>query len=294
MSGRSFFLPTLALTLLLAPLAPPPVEAQPANYETTRIADGVYQFRAATHNTLFVVGESGVLAFDPISTEAATRYAEAIRERAPDLPLRWIVYSHHHADHATGAGVLREAKEAPEALVVAHRRAGIRLEAIGDPDLPPPDLTFTERMALDLGDRAVELHYLGPSHGDDLIVGFLPGERIAFAVDFVMNDTPGFRTLGAHVFPDFFETLPRLLGLDFETIVFGHGPPGDRRTVERQVAYYRDLRAAVAEAVDRGWSEDRAAEEVRLPRYGDWAQYDEWFPLNVRGVYRWMAESGQR
>ena len=28
---------------------------------------------------------------------------------------------------------------------------------------------------------------------------------------------------------------------------------------------------------------------VRHPEYADWGQYDAWFPLNVRGVYRWMS-----
>ncbi len=41
------------------------VDAQ-ASYETTRIAEGVYQFRWQAHNGFFVVTPAGVLAVDPI------------------------------------------------------------------------------------------------------------------------------------------------------------------------------------------------------------------------------------
>jgi hypothetical protein len=74
--------------------------------------------------------------------------------------------------------------------------------------------------------------------------------------------------------------------LEFDAIVFGHGPPGDRETIRRQGRYYGALRAAVQEAVANGWTEDEAAEQVRLPEYEAWGQYDAWFPLNVRAVYR--------
>ncbi|MCZ6618508.1 MAG: hypothetical protein O7E57_10275, partial [Gammaproteobacteria bacterium] len=103
------------------------------------------------------------------------------------------------------------------------------------------------------------------------------------------NDRVGFRDLPGWHFPDFFEVLDRLRGLGYDAIVFGHGPAGDRASIDRQVSYYRDLRRAVAEAIEAGLSEDEAAARVRLPAYASWGQYDAWFELNVRGVYRWMV-----
>ena len=32
-----------------------------------------------------------------------------------------------------------------------------------------------------------------------------------------------------------------------------------------------------------------AAAEIRLPEFSSWGQYDAWFPMNVRAIYRWMA-----
>ena len=259
-----------------------------AGYETTRIAEGVYQFRWQAHNGFFVVTPAGVLAVDPISMEAAAQYAEEIRKVAPSAPLRTIVYSHEDADHATGAPALMSAMGV-SVPIIAQRNAVPNLARAASPDLPVPTVTYQEFMSLTLGGRVIELHYLGGNHSDNSTVVYVPDVKVAFAVDFVSNDRVGFQDLPGWRFPDVFASVPRLLDLDFGVIVFGHGPAGDRDTIHRQIRYYDALKAEVRRAVEAGWSEDRAAAEVRLPEYGDWGQYDAWFPLNVRGVYRWMS-----
>ncbi len=271
----------------------PPAEAQAPEFETTRIAEGVYQFRYASHNGFFVVTDGGVVAMDPISTEAAAVFAREIRRVAPGAELAAIIYSHHHADHATGAATLAEAFGG-DVPVVAHENAAAPIREMADPALPVPDITFTDRMTLWFGGRAVELHHLGRNHSDNTVVALLPAERIAFAVDFVSNDRVGYRDLPDYYFPDFFESLERLRDLPVDRIVFGHGPPGDRAAIERQIAYYGDLRRAVEAAVENGLTEDQAAERVRLERYSGWGQYGEWFPMNVRAIHRWLSgRSGQ-
>ena len=264
------------------------LSAQAPSFETTRVGDGVYQFRWQAHNSFVVVTSEGVVVVDPISTDAARQLSQEIRRLAPNQPLRAIVYSHSDADHATGAGVLRE-EFGEEIPIIAHANAVDEIQRTGSDDLPLPDVTFTDRVVLRYGDKTIELHYLGNSHSDNMIVTLLREDRIAFAVDFVSNDRMGFRDLPGWHFPDFFEVLDRLRGLGYDTIVFGHGPAGDRASIDRQVSYYRDLRRAVAEAIEAGLSEDEAAARVKLPAYSSWGQYDAWLELNVRGVYRWMV-----
>ena len=199
-----------------------------------------------------------------------------------------IVYSYDHADHATGARVLQDAfgERAP---ITAQENAATKLANAG-PDLPVPTVTFTERMTLRFGGRAIELHFLGKSHSDNMLVALLPEERIAFAVDFASNDRVGFQELPDFHFPDFFDALERLERLEFDTIVFGHGPSGDKASIARQRKYYAALRSATQGAVDQGWTEDQAAERVRLQEYASWDQYEAWFPMNVRAIYRWLAD----
>lgn len=268
------------------------VSASGQDFETTEIADGVYQFRWVGHNGFFVVTPAGVVAFDPISVDAARTYAAEIRRVAPGTSLAAIVYSHSDADHATGAGTLVSAMGQESVPIIAHEAAAAPIRERGSPDQPLPTVTFAERLSFEVGGRAIELHYLGPSHTDNLVVGYVPDVRVAFAVDFVSNDRVGFRDLPGWHFPEFFDALSGILSIPFDTIVFGHGPPGDRATVHRQITYYDDLASAVREAVRSGLSEDEAAGRVRLPEYADFEQYEAWFPLNVRAVHRWLASTG--
>ena len=281
---RTLF-PMAALVLLPLACAPPTDEPHP---QTSPVADGVYQFNAGTHNAFFVDTDGGVVAFDPISTEAAVGLANAIRAEAPDKALAAIVYSHSDADHATGAPVLQQ-EFGGGVPVIAQENAFPIITERGDPDLPPPDLTFADGLTLRFGGRAIELRYLGPSHSDNMLVAFVPDERVLFAVDFVSNDRVGYQDLPGWHFDDLYVALDRLMEIPFEIVVFGHGAVGDRGTIERQLAYYADLRDAVQEALDQGLSEEEAMDRVRLDDYAHWGQYEAWFPLNVGAVYRWLA-----
>ena len=281
--------PAAALALVLSLACAPPADEpdQVAEISHIEVADRVYQFNAGSHNAFFVDTDGGVIAFDPISVEAAAGLATAIRSAAPGKPLAAIVYSHSDADHATGAPVLQQAFGG-DAPIIAQERAFPIITAGGDPDLPPPDLTFADNLTLRFGGRPIELHYLGPSHTDNLLVALVPDQGVLFAVDFVSNDRVGYRDLPGWHFDDLYVALDRLMDLPFETVVFGHGAVGDRATIQRQLAYYSDLRDAVQEAIDQGLSEEQAMEQVRLDDYAHWGQYEAWFPMNVGAVYRWL------
>ena len=277
-----------ALPLLFVACTEAAEQAPEMDASTSQVADGVFWFNAGTHNAFFVDTDGGVVAFDPISMEAAADLGAAIGSAAPGKPLAAIVYSHSDADHATGAPALRS-EFGDDVPIIAQENALPILMERADPDLPPPDLTFSDEMTLRFGGRAIELHYLGRSHSDNMLVPFLPEEGVIFAVDFVSNDRVGFRDLPGWHFDDLYVALDRLMEIPFETVVFGHGAVGDRATIERQLAFYADLRDAVQTALDEGLSEEEAVAQVRLDDYADWGQYEDWFPLNVGAVYRWLA-----
>lgn len=276
----------LSLGLAMSALIAVPTAAsamQGPEYETTRIADGVYMFRYRAHNAMFVATGEGVIAFDPISTEAAQIYREEIRKVTRE-PIRAIVYSHHHGDHITGAAEL-----ATGVRIIAHTAAYPWLAGSPNPAIPLPDITFTDQMSLRLGGKTVDLIYLGPSHTDNMIVAHLPDQGIIFAVDFVSDDAVGFRNLPGYHFPDIWESLERLQHIDYQTAIFGHGPPGTKADVYEQMRYWADLRRAVQAAIQDGLSEDAAVDAIELAEYRAWRGYENWFKDNVRTVYRYYA-----
>ncbi|MDW8258463.1 MAG: MBL fold metallo-hydrolase, partial [Gammaproteobacteria bacterium] len=93
----------------------------PPDYRLESLGRGVYLFRwqRGYYVSPFVVGRTGVTAFDPIDDRAARVYRQAIAS-VTDKPLRRLVYSHDHRDHICGGAVLCGATADCE--VYAHER----------------------------------------------------------------------------------------------------------------------------------------------------------------------------
>jgi glyoxylase-like metal-dependent hydrolase (beta-lactamase superfamily II) len=257
---------------------------QAARYETTKITDGVYLFRFLFNNGLFVVGNDAVLAMDPISVEAAKVYVEEIKKVTPK-PVRYLVYSHHHFDHISGGAAFGKVE------IIAHEKAKERLEVLKNPNIPLPTSTFSDRKVIDLGGKTVELIYAGKSHSDNMIVAYLRRERILFTVDFISNRSVGFMNLPDSYFPDTIEALKKVSEIDFDTLLFGHGPPAKKEVVRESMEYYTDLLSEVRKLVSQGLSLDDIKQKVSLPKYESWTRYKEWLPLNAERLY-WHVRLG--
>jgi glyoxylase-like metal-dependent hydrolase (beta-lactamase superfamily II) len=272
-----------ALALVLACAALGAAAQTPPTFETTKMAENVYQFRYAFHQAMFVVTPDGVIATDPIGylrPQAVRAYLEEIR-KVTSAPIRYLVYSHHHYDHIAGGRPFKEAG----ATIVAHRNARQRLIDLANPDVPVPDVAIDDFHAIELGGVRLELHYVGRNHSDNSLVMLLPKEKLAFTVDFVSFGSVLFRNLPDGYIPEWFDSLERLLRLDWERMIAGHPIPGGRfgtkDDVRAQLAYMRDLSNAVREAASQGKCWDAAMKEVRLPKYEHLANYASFLPMNV-------------
>ena len=252
--------------------------------EITKLADDVYLFRHKFHQSIFITTPKGVIVTDPISSEAAA-WLKAKIKTLTDQPVRYVIYSHHHNDHITGGSVFVDT-----ALFVSHAAARPKILQAADPQTPVPDLTFTDRMSIDLGGKHVELIYTGRNHSDNSLVVLLPQDRLLFAVDFIPVETVAYRALPDGYPDEWIGSLRQIEGLEFDTLVPGHGKIGTREHVRMFRGYLQDLRAAVQEQVQKGVSLEEAKKNVQLPKYEQWARYADWLPENVEGMYRYLSE----
>mgnify|MGYP006325856273 FL=1 len=130
--------------------------AAPAPYATTKIADNVYVFRAGGHQSMFVVTPEGVIATDPIgyvNPQAPAAYLQEIR-KITQAPIKYVIYSHHHYDHAAGGKPFKD----EGAVFVAHRNAHKRLVALQAPDVVVPDMIVDDAgSSIVLGGMRVDL-----------------------------------------------------------------------------------------------------------------------------------------
>jgi glyoxylase-like metal-dependent hydrolase (beta-lactamase superfamily II) len=252
--------------------------------EITKLADDVYLFRHRFHQAIFVITPQGVIVTYPISPDAATWLKTEIK-KLTDQPVRYVIYSHDHADHISGGTAF-----ADTALFVSHW--GARREILKEPraETPAPDLTFTDRLSIDLGGKHIDLIYTGRNHSDNSLVVLLPQQKLLFAVDFIPVDTVAYRTMRSDYPDEWIESLKKVEQLDFETLVPGHGKIGRKEHVRKFRGYLEDLIAAVQTSMQKGDSLEDAKKTVRLPQYEQWQRYSEWFPENVEGMYRYLEQ----
>jgi glyoxylase-like metal-dependent hydrolase (beta-lactamase superfamily II) len=161
-------------------------------------------------NVGLVVGSDGVLVID---TRATTEEAEQLREHIrelTDLDVKWVVNTHAHFDHVKGNSVFAGAE------VHLHENAAAEEKLAGT--------TFAAAKVIDLGDRRVELLYVGNAHTSGDTVVAVPDVDVFFVGDLLEESAPP--SYGADSFPlEWPDTIQAVVGMMPQSvqIVPGHG-----------------------------------------------------------------------
>lgn len=252
--------------------------AQPQR-EITPIKGDLYRFRNADHFSVFLVTPAGIIATDPIDADAA-RWLKAELARRFNKPVKYLIYSHDHSDHISGGEVF-----ADTAVVIAHENAKAVILGERRPTAVP-DLTFSDRLTVELGGKKVELLYLGKNHSDNSIVMRFPDERALFAVDFIPVKSLPFRDFPDAYVDEWIESLKKAETLDFDILAPGHGELGRKEDVRALRAYLEELREQVLGYLRDGKSVDEIKQLVKMDKYSGWGNYKNYLPLNIEGMAR--------
>ena len=85
-------------------------DAQPPARGIEELKPGLFRAQNNQHYTVFLLTPAGIILSDPISTEFAQWLRAELDERF-DVPVRYVLYSHHHWDHASGGEVFADTAE---------------------------------------------------------------------------------------------------------------------------------------------------------------------------------------
>jgi len=297
---------------LTIPLKIDQVPGKPVWYSTGNPGIPGKDNEGNTSNAGFVVTSDGVVVFDALGTPSlGWALLQEIR-KVTDSKIRYVVLSHYHADHIYGLQAFRDHSEA---LIVAQERSGEykdnektadekanqRLEqrrgalfpwVDGNTRVVAPDVTFSERMTIALGDRRLTLLYAGPAHSSSDIMMMVEPDGVLFAGDIVQNGRIPFMNSDDVSTTQWLRALDEVAKLDPKFIVPGHGRTS---TEARQaIAFTRDyiqyLRDRMTAAV-QNWTDFNVAYEQ-----ADWSKYRDMpaFSSNNRGnAYRIYLELEQ-
>ncbi len=146
-----------------------------------------------------------------------------------------------------------------------------------------PDLTYTDRLTINLGGKRVEVISRPIAHADDnTLVRFVDGSNVLFASDWITVHRIPFGAIS----PDEIPLIRAVEAMDFEYFVCSHGALGKKADVAANIRYREELRDAVARAVSSGQTLEQTQASVLMENYKDWEFYDQQRAQNVAGTYR--------
>src|SRR5262249_16591973 len=246
-------------------------------------------------NNIWVVFKDFVVVIDANFPKEAQDVLDAIK-KTTDKPVRYVLDTHHHGDHAWGNAVWVKAG----ATIVAHSNCAKLMREGGENEFVAagkgpnarkdvaastykvPTLTFEDRLVLDDGKQRVEFLHLGHSHTIGDAVAYLPKHKILCTGDACVNGPYNF--MGHSDSASWIRCLEKMQHLHLETVLPGHGLPEGRGLLEKQKRYFMDLRRLVKKGIDSGKEVADIIKTLELPWYKRWttAKPD---PANVKHVY---------
>ena len=157
------------------------------------LAPGVQHAVGGSHHSLIVEMKDHLVVFDaPVSDWQSNWVLGAAKAKYPNKPVKFLVLTHHHMDHAGG---LRAYAAQGATLVVgqgtgAHYRRVLAAPFTRNPDLAARNLSSTPIVEVAgrhvLGDGQGEVHaYVleGNPHADGLLIGYVPAAQLGFVTD---------------------------------------------------------------------------------------------------------------
>ncbi len=218
----------------------------------TKIADNVYAYadikgsspqNSFGANAGIIIGKDGIVVVDTLtSAKEAQRFISDIR-KISGKPIKYVINTHYHLDHTfgnsefikLGAIIISQANDSKslqkngEATLKNASVYGLTEKDMEGTKIAYPQLSFSDKLEIDLGDQKIELIYPGPSHTAGSILIYLPDKKILFSGDVLFTGYHPFIADGD--IKSWVKVLAYIMKMDVSTIIPGHGPISSKRDI---------------------------------------------------------------
>jgi cyclase len=295
---KAFLLFALAAAVLQSARA---VTGEKAEFK--KVADDVYAFVGKLNdaNALVVVTTQGVVVVDTGNNPPETRILQNFIKSVTDQPVRYVIISQNHGDHAGGTPAF-----APPAHLIVHERVAkewaswkpyqikawrkrFRERADALMDAKPIDtvISFKENMTLHLGGKTIELIYVDDRYNPGDIAVWLPQSGVLHA-GFVgyIDRHPDIRPDYSHgTTGGMLKQLEVLGALKPKVMVPAHGPLGDVKDLTTLTDYLLLARQKVRTMMAMGLSLPAIIKDFHMTEYKGWDRENH---------FEWLAETLHR
>jgi cyclase len=158
-------------------------------------------------------------------------------------------------------------------------------------ELALPDETFAGELELNVGGRALTLIEVGPAHtrGDTLV--HVVEDGVLFSGDILFSQAHPIAWAGP--VSNWIAACDRILALDVDVIVPGHGPLADLDAVRELRAYFEYLYAEARACRAEGMTPLQAARSISLRRWADWGE-SERLVVNIANIYGELSPEAEQ
>ncbi|HIB75822.1 MAG TPA: MBL fold metallo-hydrolase [Gammaproteobacteria bacterium] len=222
--------------------------------------------------------------------------------------IRALINSHSNGDHCNGnncvdtdevisseATLEEMSHESPEMMAALLKQAPEMgtlgkyfLECFGSFNFEGvtkrlPNTTFTGETQRQVGDKIVELIEVGPAHTNGDILVHVPSDKVVFTGDILFIE--GHPILWAGPVKNWINACDRIISMEVDFVVPGHGPVTDNRGVKAVRDYLAYIDTESRERFESGMSALEAAKEIDLDLFSTWGD-GERIAVNVNSLYR--------
>ncbi len=260
-----------ALASALAAQTAPPAPAGPPRVHVEKLADGVWAAAPDRGANVgwFLLGD-GVVAVDAGADDATGEaILKAIAESTGGKPVRAVIITHAHGDHAGG---VRAFAAAGARLICQEGVAGQLLAVVlqtkpgaAAPSARPVVESIAERTIMVDGIHNAQVSFLGAAHSKGDIVVYLPADKILFIGDLATNGRMPFMQ-SPDVDPDGWErALGALSHVNVEKMVPGHGQIGPSSGLLESAAYVHAVNQLAHKFVAAGMNDELVNIQIHAP-----------------------------
>lgn len=248
------------------------------------IGPGVYRTQDNRHFGLVVETDDGVVVFDTMSAEFSEWLDQEIATRLKK-PVRYVIYSHNHADHTSGGEVF----EKHNPLYISHtlaRDSHLRMSRVKR----PADITFETEKTIRLGGRDITLRYHGPNDGRGSISLHVPDVKVLAVIDWVVIGRLPYMEMNSYDLDGTIASLKSVETMDVDVISGGHADVGDKAGVVIQRRYLETLRDEVIAHIIKRTPLEEVVSSVTaklraVPEFATLKQFDAWVGENIKGAH---------
>ena len=194
----------------------------PPQLTLNKVKDDLYEIEGDGGNVaVYVTGEGVILVDDKFDQDHEQIVAKV--KSVTDQPVKYVLSTHHHADHSGG-----NAKFLPTAEIIstANARSNIveHKQSNAPPGVAPARIVFTEECSVFLGGKEVRARHFGRGHTNGDAIMYFPALRTIHTGDMMAGTTPLIDYPGGGSVVEWIKTLDAAMKLDFDTVIPGHGP----------------------------------------------------------------------